>query len=588
MSTQTTSLLHARELRADGLSHAYRGRRILADVSLMIPPGARVGLIGENGTGKSTLLRLLAGVEQADGGTLARPERTGLLWQEPPHRLDETLGGVIDNALSGARDLEAALEAAAAGLAGGDDAAARAYDAALDEATRADVWAAPARAEVTIASLGLADIPRDRTVGALSGGQRARLSLAWLLISRPTALLLDEPTNHLDEAAVAFLLDTLADWPGPVLFASHDRAFLDDAATSVLDLDPAPHEGEGAGGGEAPGDDPDAAGALDSDAPAASGRGLTTFGGSFSDYLVERERRRERWRVRYRDEQAELARLGALAERAHGFGRVNAARAETKIARKFFADRSARVISQRVRSAERQADALARTAIGAPPEPLRFSPPRHERELEDGPLVELDEVAVRGRLAPTSLALRPGDALLVTGPNGAGKSTLLGALAGLVPPTAGSLETAEEVTVGRLEQDVTFAHPYHSPRRLYRDAIGARRAEDVPLEGFGLFEPRDLDRPANELSVGQRRRVALAIVLADPPDLLLLDEPSNHLSLALATELEDAIEAYPGAVVVASHDRWLRRRWHGRVHAVDPWGSRAGERDAWATARQTL
>ncbi|GGA67499.1 ABC transporter ATP-binding protein [Pseudoclavibacter endophyticus] len=572
--------MHARALRAEGLSHAYRGRRILSDVSLTVPPGARVGLIGENGSGKSTLLRLLAGVEAPDAGVISRPDRTGLLWQEPPFDAGATIDDVLADALSSARAIEAALEEAAMQLADGGDEAARVYEAALDEAARADVWAAPARADATLAALGLGSLDRSRPVGALSGGQRSRLSLAWLLIRRPTALLLDEPTNHLDDGAVAFLRTTLSDWPGPVLFASHDRAFLDEAATSLLDLDPIPHEGDGAERREdagsaataatgaaaadsAVGDGPDAGGSAADGLDVASGRGATVFGGTFSDYLVERERRRERWRVRYRDEQAELARLEALAERAHGFGRTSASRAELRMARKFFADRNARVISQRVRSAERQADELARSAVGAPPEPLRFSPPRHERPLDGGPIIEVDGVEVRGRLRPVTLTLGPGDAVLVTGANGAGKSTLLHVLAGRLAPTAGHWRAVGGTRAGLLEQDVTFVHPERSASRVYRDVVGAERAESVPLDTFGLLSTGEAERQVGELSVGQRRRVALAIVLADPPELLLLDEPTNHLSLALATELESALASYPGAVVVASHDRWLRRRWHG-------------------------
>lgn len=584
LQNSSTTLHEFGTISADGISLAYRARRVLTDVSLTVPPGARVGLIGENGTGKSTLLRVLAGVEEPDSGRIVRPQRTGLLWQEPPFDAADTVADALDDALADARALEQALEAAALDLADGTAEAARRYDEALAVATRADVWAAQARAETTLAALGLADVGRARPVGELSGGQRARLSLAWLLIRRPTALVLDEPTNHLDDAAVAFLLATLADWPGPVLFASHDRAFLDDAANGVLDLDPAPHEGrddlDDLGDLEGPIADgaderaPDARGSA-GHAPsrAVSGRGLTAYGGSFSEYLVERERRRERWRTRYRAERAELARLEALAEQAQTFGRVSERRADTRIARKYFGDRNARVISQRVRSAQRQADDLMKSAVDPPPEPLAFSPPRGTVPAEDGPVVEIDGAAVDGRLAPVDVALAPSDALLVTGPNGAGKSTLLSVLADRLAVTRGAVEWAPETRIGLLEQDVTFTHAERSASRIYRDAVGAERAEVTPLETFGLFTASDARRPASELSVGQRRRVALAIVLADPPDLLLLDEPSNHLSLALATELETALADFPGALVVASHDRWLRQRWWGGQVELTPWAA---------------
>jgi macrolide transport system ATP-binding/permease protein len=151
----------------------------------------------------------------------------------------------------------------------------------------------------------------------------------------------------------------------------------------------------------------------------------------------------------------------------------------------------------------------------------------------------------------------------VTGPNGAGKSTLLAALAGRLAADGGTVRRRSGLRVGLLEQDVRLADPAESPRALYRRTVGEERSERVPLDALGLVGGGDLDRPVGALSVGQQRRVALALILAKPPHVFLLDEPTNHLSLALASDLEDALGSYPGAVVIASHDRWLRRRWEG-------------------------
>ncbi|HEX5634862.1 MAG TPA: ATP-binding cassette domain-containing protein, partial [Gemmatimonadales bacterium] len=169
----------------------------------------------------------------------------------------------------------------------------------------------------------------------------------------------------------------------------------------------------------------------------------------------------------------------------------------------------------------------------------------------------------------------PATRLLVTGANGAGKSTLLGLLAGGLAADRGVVHRRRGLRVGLLEQDVRFADPDASPRALYERALGGRRAEQVPLAGLGLIAPRDLDRPVGRLSVGQQRRLALALVIAKPPHVFLLDEPTNHLSLGLATDLEEALGAYPGAVVIASHDRWLRRRWAGETLELAG-GRRAG------------
>lgn len=176
-------------------------------------------------------------------------------------------------------------------------------------------------------------------------------------------------------------------------------------------------------------------------------------------------------------------------------------------------------------------------------------------------------ISVEGRLPGPSLTLNGTEKLLVTGPNGSGKSTLLSVLAGQLTPDAGSL-TVTGVRTGYLTQDVDLPDPHdrgddRTVERAYRDLVGEELAEEVPLSTFGLIHPRDENRPLVELSLGQQRRVALAVLLADPPEVLLLDEPDNHLSLSLVTALEEAIPEYPGAVVVASHDRWLRERWSG-------------------------
>ncbi|MDN5631146.1 ATP-binding cassette domain-containing protein, partial [Kocuria sp.] len=176
-------------------------------------------------------------------------------------------------------------------------------------------------------------------------------------------------------------------------------------------------------------------------------------------------------------------------------------------------------------------------------------------------------------LAPVSLSVGAGEKWLLTGSNGAGKSTLLGLLSGRLGPTGGSVHTAPGLRVGMLGQDDTLAtaDPDSTVAAVYRNIVGTKRAEAVPLGTFGLLAGRDENRRLGELSVGQRRRLALAALLADPPHVLLLDEPTNHFSLVLATQRAAAVPDYPGTAVVASHDRWLRRTWKGRhLHLEAP------------------
>jgi macrolide transport system ATP-binding/permease protein len=535
-------------LRLDGVSHSYGDRKVLTDISLAVGAADRVGLIGENGAGKSTLLRLVARVEEPDSGIVSGPASLGLLRQEPAYAPWQRLGDVLDAALAPARAAERELEHAAAALQTGDEPSVLAYAAALDTAERLDIWSAEARRDAIVAGLGLADLPRTRRLDEISGGQRSRVALAALLVEHPLALVLDEPTNHLDDAATGFLVRLVREWHGPVLFASHDRAFLDEVATALVDIDP---QVEG---------------------------GLRRSGGGFSDYLSEKAAERERWQRHYDEEQEELGRLaGSVAVTSRQVAPDRAPRDNERMGYGKRANRVAHQVSRRVRNARGRLESLEREQIGAPPQVLAFAGiPRGSHPLSEGdePVLELDDVRIEGRLgavAPVSLRVRASTRHLVTGANGAGKSTLLALLAGIGPrPDAGAVRRRRGIRVGLLAQDARFGRPHDSPRAIYRDALGVPATERVPLESLGLLAARDLDRPVGLLSVGQQRRLALALVVARPPHVFLLDEPTNHLSLSLAVELEEAFGSYPGAVVVASHDRWLRRRWEGEVLALEP------------------
>lgn len=536
--TSADSALH---LRVDGISRSFLARRVLTDVSFVVPAGVPTGLLGENGSGKTTLLRIIAGELAPDAGETAAPGPVGLLRQNLPAGPGALVGTVLAEALEVSRSLERELSRAGEEIDGGGPAAAERYDELLTRATLADVWNASARAEQVLAGLGLADLPRDRRIDDISGGQRARLSLARLLIARPTTLLLDEPTNHLDDDATVFLAGLLAGHPGPVLVASHDRAFLDEAARAQVDLDPAPSPLEGEPGG------------------------TTVHTGTFTDYMLARLEARERWERRFRDEQEELNRLRTAVRENHQVGHPGAApRTEGRAARKYYADRNATVVSRRVRDVERRLAELERCQVRKPPRELHFTgvPPAAGR-ASDGVLLAAQDVAVPGRLRPTSLALARGEKLLVTGENGAGKSTLLRLLVGELEPERGSVQRPAGLRIAHLDQDESI-----DPEQTVRSLL-AGEADAAP-ELFGLVHPRDLDRPLGELSRGQQRRAALAALLAEPPDLLVLDEPTNHLALDVATRLERALGHWPGTVVIASHDRWLRARWDGRSLALGP------------------
>ncbi|MEV7074796.1 ABC-F family ATP-binding cassette domain-containing protein [Streptomyces sp. NPDC093990] len=541
-------------LLAHDLVRTLGDRRVLDGISLTAAPGRRIGLIGENGVGKSSLLRVLAGVDIPDAGSVTRPADLGFLHQEMPYDADATIAAVLDEALREAREDLAELDRLGAELARvpEDDPAHQelldAYGRRLEQAQDRESWDADRRAALVLDGLGLGALAHDRTLHSLSGGQRGRLALAALLVRRPSALLLDEPTNHLDDGAAAFLEEQLRELPGTLIAASHDRAFLDAVCTDLIDLDPA----------------------VD---------GPVRYGGGYSAYLAQKRADRDRWERRYAEEQEELTRLRQTAGvTAH---RVAPDRGPTDNEKMGYGHRAGRVqsqISRRVRNAARRLEELERTRVGEPPRPLRFAAGElaARSEEDSGPLVSLRDVRVPGRLSVSGLEISPVDRLLVTGGNGAGKSTLLAVLAGRLP-AEGEVHRRRVLTVGLLTQDTAFERPHRTVRDTYEQALGIRRAEEVPLSSLGLMHDADLDKPVGHLSVGQRRRLALALLVACPPRLLLLDEPTNHLSPALCDELEAALGPGPGAIVVASHDRWLRRRWQGRELRLTPGAGHQGE-----------
>lgn len=633
---------------------------MLSDISFTAKPGDRIGLIGENGTGKSTLLGIIAAAGadaeiadplrsagrdaerdagrdagrptvhgtalRPDAGTVALPGSVGLLAQQLPYPDATPLAAVLDDAQRGSLDALARLERCGERLAAqpDDPGAADAFARALEDAERVHAWAAAARRGAVLAGLGLGGIPERWPIGELSGGQRLRLSLAALLLQAPQTLLLDEPSNHLDDASAAYLERVLIDWPGIVIVASHDRALLDAVSTRILDLDALPlparvladaeeagasrtaEAAAGSGGTDARRDP----GSLPAD-PATddpgSGFGVRLWGVGYSAARAARGAEMERWRARYAAETAEREELiHEIEVGSREVNRKHESKSEAKITRKFYADKDARVTARRARNARVRLDALERERVRRPPRPLRFEgfgAPRDTGPLEPGrgaaltgrgapagasapgeaaaapgeaaaappSLIRAERISLEGRLRATSLELVPGGRLMLSGPNGSGKSTLLAILARRLDPDRGEFEIAPRTRVGFLPQEVEFADPDRPAERAYRDAVGAEIAEAVPLPDTGLLARRDLHRPVGALSVGQRRRLALAALVADPPEVLLLDEPTNHLSLTLVEELETALRDFTAApeagtgLVIATHDRWLRSRWEGAV-----------------------
>ena len=507
--------------------HVERGGRpVLVDVSVSVSAGTRLGVVGENGRGKSTLLHVLAGTLRPDSGTVSRIGSIGVAEQELAAGDARTVGELIDVELADARAALQALDEAAAAMAAEVEGADDEYAAALDAATALDAWDADRRVDLALDALG-AVRDRSRALAQMSVGERYRVRLACLLGAQHDFLLLDEPTNHLDEHGLDFLTAALRDHPGGVVLVSHDRVLLADVATKILDLD-----------------------------PSIDGR-PRVYGDGYEGYRAGRSAAMARWEQDYDQHLAEEARLADDLSAAQN--RLRSSWRPPKGTGKH--QRATRAPSL-VRAVNRRIDDLADHAVSRPMAPLRFHMPELAT-LSGVTLVRAEEVAVDGRLTgPVTVALESGDRLLITGPNGAGKSTLLAVLAGQLEADQGSVRVAANARIGFVAQETPSAD-----RRRVHDIYESRMHQlrhqgvdaTVPLRSLGLLSAADTARPLAELSMGQQRRLDLALALAGRPHVVLLDEPTNHLSIALVDELTEALDTTAAAVVVVTHDRQLRR-----------------------------
>ncbi|MEU5206154.1 ribosomal protection-like ABC-F family protein [Streptomyces pseudogriseolus] len=525
----------AAQLSVKDVTKSYGPRTVLDQVSLTVRPGERAAVVGENGAGKSTLLRLLAGAETPDDGdiTVAFPGGCGHLTETPALAPDRTVQDAVDHALAPLRALERRLRAAEEHLGEASEAELAAYGDLLSAYEQRDGYRADARVDAAMHGLGLDGVTRDRLLGSLSGGEQSRLALACVLAADPELLLLDEPTNHLDASAVHWLEERLRGHRGTVVAVTHDRPFIERIATTILEVD-------------------------------RDTRSVRRYGDGWAGYRAAKAAARRRAEQAHTEWLEEVARTEELLESAgrrlsttggdprQGFGKHRRSH-EAKL-------------GGQVRAVRERLARLRRTPVPAPPEPLRFTAApatAGDPPASDTVLAELEEVAVGERLRLDGrLTVEPGQRLLVTGENGAGKSTLLRVLAGDLEPDAGVarrparigyLPQELPVRMGRLPLLAAFAARRPGPLEEHRDT----------LLSLGLFREEDVTVPVAALSAGQQRRLQIARLVTRPADLLVLDEPTNHVALDLVEDLEAALAAYPGAVVAVSHDRGFRARFRG-------------------------
>jgi ATP-binding cassette subfamily F protein 3 len=515
------------------LNYLVGGRPLFQDAALQIFADQRVGLVGRNGCGKSTLFRLIRGELKPDGGEIALQAGKTLAFVE------QEISNSDKPALEFVLDGDTALRALEAALARDQ------HDAAWFEAQQRfeaiEAYAAPARAAQLLAGLGFAPEQLQRPVASFSGGWRMRLNLARALMKRADLLLLDEPTNHLDLEAILWLEQYLARYPGSLLIVSHDREFLNACVNRIAHI---------------------------------TNQAIDLYTGTYDDFERARAERAAQQNEAVRQQQAKIAHLEDFVRRF----RAKATKAKQAQSRLKALERLERIAPAHIEHGHFELE------IEAP-------------ERSPDTLIRADGMEFgygdKTLLNNVNLVLRAGARIALLGPNGAGKSTLIKLLAGELTPTRGKLEITPDIHIGyfaqhQLEKLDLTATPLAHMERI---------APDTPtqelrnfLGRFGLAGEGE-DRPVAGFSGGEKSRLALALLAWHKPHLLLLDEPTNHLDLDMRDALTVALEDYAGAMVLVSHDRSLIRATADELWLVADGGAAPFDGDledyrAWVEARR--
>ena len=499
------------------LSKTYPGgKQVLKDISLSFLPGAKIGVVGVNGAGKSTLLKIMAGtVDDFVGEAWAADGiKVGYLPQEPELDTDKS---VIENAMEGVGEKKAMLDRFNELAMNYSDETADEMATLQDQIDAQDLWDLDSQVEQALDALRCP--PGDDAVDNLSGGEKRRVALTRLLLSKPDILLLDEPTNHLDAESVAWLERFLIEYPGCVILVTHDRYFLDNITSWTLELD--------------------------------RGQGVP-YEGNYSSWLGQKAKRLE---VEKGQEESRQRALKRELEWIQSSPRARQAKSKARIdAYEKLADEAGR-------------EEVTQAQIRIPPGPKLGGVVIEADDLQKG----FDD---RLLIENLSFKLPPGGIVGVIGPNGAGKSTLFKMITGQEDPDAGTIRVGETVKLGYVDQSRDALDPKKTVWEEISDGLdviplGNKEIQSRAYTGWFNFKGPDQQKKVGLLSGGERNRVHLAKMLKQGSNLLLLDEPTNDLDVETLSALETALEDFPGCAVVISHDRFFLDRLATHILAFE-------------------
>ena len=534
-------------LAVHDVSKSYGAISVLNDISFIINDGDRVGIVGSNGVGKSTLLKILVGQEEVDAGTFsfAPSIEVGYLPQITPDFYGRTIQDLILESVGNLRQLEERMRQIETSL---STASEERTAALLEEYGHVSTrfqdrggYELDYKIDTVLQGLRISYLPRTQAVETLSGGEKARIGLATLLLRSPDLLLLDEPTNHLDFASMEWLETYLSHYSGAIIMVSHDRQFLNRAVNQIFEIDEYNHH-------------------------------LKRYEGNYDAYTQTKAAERTKWEEDYERQQDEVKELRKrIRETARQVGHTyRAPRDNDKYARYFFAQRVDSTVSRNVRAAEEQLKRIEANPIPRPPELIRVSSYFRTEPIQSRVVLSATDLTKcwgeRCILSGVHVTVPPDARIVLIGPNGTGKTTLLKILMGLETPDKGEVQAATGARIGYLPQEPTDLDLAKTVLETYRYGhIGYEADFVAKLIGYGLFRLEDMTKRVGQLSVGQRRKLEIACLMAQGPNVLLLDEPTNYISLDVLEAFETAILAFPGPIIAISHDRWFIQRFGGKV-----------------------
>ncbi|MCE5258984.1 MAG: ATP-binding cassette domain-containing protein [Chloroflexi bacterium] len=532
-------------LTVSDLSKRYGEKYLFHSVSFIINKGERVGLVGPNGCGKTTLLRILLGQEAADGGSVRLDiplSRVGYLPQAFEHAGNASVRESLDAQSTDSARLAGELQRLAELLAQPASVEREKVEAAYADVLEKLCELGPDMQEhelrEILSGLDLADLDLDQPVAILSGGQKTRLGLAQLLIRQPLLMILDEPTNHLDISGLEWLEGYLSRYRGAMLIVSHDRTFLDRTVTRILEMDPQKRE-------------------------------VSSYAGNYSQYAAAKENEKVKYAQAYKEQETRIAQLQSAVQALEGQAR----KIEGETIDFYWRKRAMKVARAAVVRRKRVERMLASEDHLDKPQQTWDMKLEFINTPESGQdVLTLEQVSKcfgsHRLFSEVNLLLRRKERIVLLGANGSGKTTLLRMIMGLEPATTGSIRVGANVKIGYLSQEQETFDPQSTPYDLVRSCAPLNETEARAFLHYFLFKGDEVFVPSGSLSYGERARLALGLLVLQQCNLLLLDEPINHLDIPSRENFEQALSAYTGTALAVVHDRYFAQRYASAVWAV--------------------